>query len=142
MIVYLDSSAIMKLHLIDEPDGAELREIIAAPVRIATSRLSYVEVRAGLAAARRGGRIRPAEHDRAVAAFHDSWSAYNIVEIDGEVGARAGDFAEAFGLRAGDAVQLASAFALDPIQTVLVAWDTQLRAAARAAGLATHPAGV
>lgn len=58
------------------------------------------------------------------------------------MGARAGAFAETFGLRAGDAVQLASILELDLDTTVIVAWDVQLRAAAHAAGMAVYPAVV
>ena len=62
-----------------------------------------------------------------------------IVELSETVGTRAGSIADAFGLRAGDAIQLASAIALGAEDTVLVAWDARLRFAARAAGVATYP---
>lgn len=140
MIAYLDSSAIIKQYLGDEAGSIDLEAIISESAGLATSRLSYVEVRAGLAAARRAARLLPNEHDRAVASFDDAWPAYDVIELTESVGARAAVIAEAFGLRAGDAIQLASALELDLDQTMIVAWDARLRFAARAAGVAAFPA--
>ena len=52
MIAYLDSSAIAKLYLDDEVGMDTLREIVTGSTLV-TSMLSYVEVRASLAAAHR-----------------------------------------------------------------------------------------
>lgn len=98
------------------------------------------EVRAALAAARRAGRLTAVEHDRAVDSFDVAWRGYAIVELDERIGRRAGAIAETFGLRAGDAVQLASVLELDRDTTVIVAWDVQLRTVAHAAGMAVYPA--
>ncbi len=58
------------------------------------------------------------------------------------ISARAGAIAETYGLRAGDAIQLASMLELDPQhEVVVVAWDARLRAAVAAAGLMVFPAG-
>ena len=142
MIAYLDSSAIVKAYLVHEAGRDELESITDAAVEMAASRLSYVEVRAAFAAARRTGRLSAFEHDRAVESFDLAWRGDAVVELDEPVGARAGALAEGFGLRAGDAVQLASALELDRDTTVIVAWDVQLRAAAHAAGVAVYPAVV
>ena len=142
MIAYLDSSAIIKSYLADEGEIAELEAIMTRSSRLATARLTFVEIRAGLAAARRANRLARPDHDRAVASFKVSWDALLIVELSETVGTRAGSIADAFGLRAGDAIQLASAIALGAEDTLLVTWDTRLRFAARAAGLATYPAAI
>jgi predicted nucleic acid-binding protein len=142
VIAYLDSSAIVKTYLLHEIGRDALESLIDSPVDLAVSRLTYVEVRAALAAARRAGRLTPSEHDRAVDSFDLAWQTYAIVELDEPVGRRAGAIAASFGLRAGDAVQLASILELDRDTTVIVAWDIQLRAAAHAAGLAVYPAVV
>lgn len=142
MIAYLDSSAIIKQYLLDEPGMGELHAIATGSTEVVTSRLSYVEVRAGLAVARRADRLDPTEHDRAVASFDGAWPAFSVLELTEPVGARAGVIAEAYGLRAGDSIQLASILELDPSSVVMVAWDARLRFAARAAGVATYPAGV
>ena len=142
MIAYLDSSGIAKAYLMREAGRDELEGVTQAAVALATSRFSYVEVRAALAAARRAGRLTRVEHDRAVESFDVAWRGYEIIELDESVSTRAGAIAETFGLRAGDAVQLASILELDRDTTVIVAWDVQLRAAAHAAGVAVYPAVV
>lgn len=140
MIAYLDTSAVIKAYLLSEAGRDELESIIGAGVDVASSRFTYVEVRAALAAARRAGRLTPFEHDRAVASFDLAWTGYAIVELDEPVAERAGVLAGSFGLRAGDAVQLASILELDRDTTIIVAWDLQLRTAAHAAGVAVFPA--
>lgn len=139
MIAFLDSSALLKLYLMDEPGSEAVREAMSGEVRNAMSRLTYVEVRSGLAAARRAGRLAPTAHDVTVIAFERASAEFDQVEFDEVVGLRAGDLAEAYGLRTGDAIQLASAQELSGDGVVLVAWDLRLRAAATAAGLPIFP---
>lgn len=142
MIAYLDSSAIIKQYIGDEAGRIDLESIISESAGLATSRLSFVEVWAGLAAARRAARLRPSEHDRAVASFGDAWAGYDVIELSESVGTRAARMAEAFGLRAGDAIQLASVFEMGFEETVMVAWDSRLRSAARAAGVMAFPVDI
>jgi predicted nucleic acid-binding protein len=142
LIAYLDSSAILKDHLLDEPGSADVRDIAAASKLVTTSRLSYVEVRAGLAAAHRSGRLDRVGHERAVATFVGTWASYGVIDLTEGISTRAGAIAETYGLRAGDAIQLASMLELDPRhEVVVVAWDARLRAAVEAAGLIVFPAG-
>jgi predicted nucleic acid-binding protein len=139
VIAFLDSSAIVKTYLRWETGRDEFERLIDTSVQLAVSRFTYVEVRSALAAARRAGRLSPFEHDRAVESFEMAWRTYAIVELDGPVGNMAGSITETFGLRAGDAVQLASALALDGDTTVIVAWDQNLRMAGQASGVAVYP---
>lgn len=139
MIAYLDSSAIVRQYLADELASSDLAAIAGETRSLVTSRLSYVEVRAALAAARRATRLAPGQHDQAVASFEIAWATYEVIELTRVLSERAGVVAETFGLRAGDAIQLASVLELDPEETVLVAWDSRLRMAARAAGVASLP---
>ena len=141
MIAYLDSSALLKLYLDDETGAEGLREVVVLPASLVTSRLAYVEVRAGLASARRAGRLTAGSHDLAVGAFDHVWSEYDVIEIDATLGSRAAEMAELYGLRAGDAIHLASALEIGDEATVVVVWDGRLRVAAAAAGLAVFPAG-
>jgi predicted nucleic acid-binding protein len=139
VIAYLDSSAILKQYLRDEAGGADLDEIQEGAKELATSRVSYVEVRAGLVSARRARRLSPMAHDRAVTSFEFAWATIDVLEFDEPISRRAADVADTFALRAGDAIQLATALELDPNETVFVAWDVALARAARAAGMATYP---
>ncbi len=140
MIAYLDSSAILKHYLLDEPRLAAIHDIATESELVATSRLTFVEVRAGLAAARRSNRLDVVAHEHAVASFASAWAGYGVVDLSEGISARAGAVAEAYGLRAGDAIQLASALELDPRdEVIVVVWDTRLRVAAAAAGLMVYP---
>jgi predicted nucleic acid-binding protein len=138
VIAYLDSSAIAKLYLDDEVDTDILREIVTGSTLV-TSRLSYVEVRSSLAAAHRGRRLSAAQHDRAADAFEEAWSAYVVIDLTDGVSRRAGAIAEVHGLRAGDAIQLASALEADAEDAFIVAWDVRLRSAATRAGVPVYP---
>ena len=139
MIAYLDTSAIVKAYLPDEFGRETFESIVDSSIDLAASRFTYVEVRASLAAARRAGRLTVLEHDEVIESFDTAWRGYLIVELDEPVGKRAGDIAEMFGLRAGDAVQLASVLQMNLDETMLVAWDARLASAARAAGVMTYP---
>ena len=140
MIAYLDSSAILKHYLFDEPGLTDVVAIATGSTVVATSRLSYVEVCAGLAAARRADRLDGAGHDRAATAFVEAWAGYSVLELSQGVADRAGAIAATFGLRAGDSIQLASMLELEPRdEVIVVAWDADLRTAASAAGLVVFP---
>ncbi|HET7026360.1 MAG TPA: type II toxin-antitoxin system VapC family toxin [Candidatus Limnocylindrales bacterium] len=137
MIAYFDTSAYVKLFL-DEPDGHTSARAWVTSDAVSTARLTYVESRAAVAAARRAARLDAIRHDAIVRLLDDAWQELVVVDLDENRMKAAGDLAESYGLRAGDAVQLASALALGP-EVVLVAFDARLRAAGRAAGLPVYP---
>lgn len=139
MTAYLDTSAVVKLYLDDEGDAFDLRPIVDAFESVTTSRLTCVETRAALAAARRTGRITPSRHADALDDLTAMWTTFHIVDLSQDVAEDAGEVAETFGLRAADAVQLASLRALAVKSIPLVAWDVRLRNAATANGFACLP---
>ena len=139
MGAYLDSSAAVKLFLVDEGVALDLAAMFEAFGSVATSQLTYVETRSALAAGRRSGRLSVDAHDSAVRDLELAWRTLFVVDLSGRVVREAGDAAETFGLRAGDAVQLASLRSLQDAGATLVAWDARLRAAATASGFACYP---
>ena len=139
MTAYLDTSAVVKLYVHDEGATLDLASVLEAFESVTTSRLTFVETRAALAAARRAGRLTPQRHDAAVADLTGMWATFNIVDLSQDVADDAGEVAETFGLRAADAVQLASLRALAAKSIPLVAWDVRLRQAAVANGYACYP---
>lgn len=139
MTAYLDSSAAVKIFLDDEGDDFDLDVILAAFGSVTTSRLTFVETRAALAAARRDGRLAAPIYNDAIVEFDRMWRTFYVVDMSSDVALDAGEVAETFGLRAGDAVQLASLRALGFVNAPLIAWDTRLRAAATASGFACYP---
>lgn len=69
-----------------------------------------------------------------------AWTSIHAEELDDSLGLFAGALAARHGLRALDAVHLASALSVRAGEPVVVSWDTDLRRAAGAEGLALSPA--
>jgi len=137
-IVYFDSSAFVKL-IVDE-DGSDLAATLWDGCDAAvSSRLSYPEVRAALAAAGRSHRLDRADLSRAELAWEDYWAATRPVELTERVTAHAGQLASDYALRGGDAVHLASLLAVGAPDTLFAVWDQRLRAGAQAAGVQLAP---
>ena len=144
MTVFADSSALVKLYA-DEVGAAQVRAIEL----FAVSALARVEVPAALWRKVRTGALAPAHAEQLVAAFEGDWYADPVtdrrlyaVPAAGEVLAAAARAAGVHGLRAYDAVQLASAAALREAGVVVDAvacFDHDLRAAAAAEGFALLP---
>ena len=110
----------------------------AAPLRAASSVLSYPEGRAALAAARRGARLTATGYARAGVEFESLHAELLVVGVDDALAHQAGALAARFALRGYDAVHLASALSL-ATDTTLVSWDEDLRTAAADAGCAFAP---
>lgn len=138
MISYLDASALVKLY-IEEPGSAEVRDAVERADMLATSRITYVEVRAAAARRCREGYLSPSDHRRFCAALEKDWPHYAVVEVSAPVCRLAADVAERRALRAADALQLACALYLRgevEEDLVFACFDARLSAAARAEGLA------
>ena len=136
MIAYFDASAFLKL-VIEEPGSAEARETWEAAHARSSSMLLYPEARAGLARAYRMRRIGHSGLRAAVNATDRFCRQAVLLDVTEELTRIAGGLAERHGLRAYDAVHLASVTTVADDETVLVAADGALVDAARAHGLAT-----
>jgi len=140
MIVYADTSALAKL-LLDEDGSAEMQAVSTEAERTASAAITYVELRAALAAAIRGGRVSSLTRDSLVRRLEDLWDAVSPVVIDRELYRYAGDLAEQMHLRACDAIHLtALQDAGEPGELVFACWDSELRDAARTLGYQLLPA--
>lgn len=130
MIAYFETSALIKLF-IDEP-GSEVAATTwdAVDARL-SSRLTYPEARAALAAARRLDRLSPSDFRVAKERFEAWFRQINVVEMTPGLAAEAGRLAEGLGLRAYDAVHLASASLLDTSDLLFVTWDKELISASK-----------
>jgi uncharacterized protein len=137
-LVYFDSSAFVKLVV--EEDGSDLAATLWDGCDAAvSSRLSYPEVRAALAAAGRVHRLAPADQSRAEEAWEGYWAATRAVELTEPVTAHAGVLAGRHALRGADAVHLASLLAVGVTDTLFAVWDQRLRAGAHAVGVRLAP---
>ena len=124
-ILYLDSSALVKLVLPERESPALLASLRLWPAR-ATSELARVEV---LRAARRAATDPAVERraDEVLAALH-------LLRLSGEILDLAARL-EPRGLRSIDALHLASALSLQSDLGAVVAYDAALAAAAAARGM-------
>jgi predicted nucleic acid-binding protein len=137
MIVYCDTSALIKLY-VEEAHSSAVAKAIADVDAIATSLLAYPETRASLARAQRDRRLRPSDFRQALAQFQQDWSSYVVLDTHHSLMLHAGELAEHHALRGADAIHLASAIQLahdvksSPKPMAFLAFDVPLaRAAAR-----------
>ena len=114
-----------------------MRERLAAADRLAVSVLGYVEARSAFARRRRAGDLSAADHRTIVRDLDGAWDRYVTLEVTGTMIAAAVPMTDRHGLRAYDAVHLASASLLRKrLGTVmlLASWDDELDAAAAREG--------
>ena len=137
MVLYLDSSSIVKLYLTEEA-SALTREPLSQAAKSVTSLVAYAEVRAALAAARRARRIRS---NRELAAAKSDveldWEEFAHAEVTESLVGTAGDLAEKHSLSGFDALHLASALgfrASTAEEVQLLTWDHRLARAAQNEG--------
>lgn len=106
-----------------------------------SGQLVYPEARAAAAAIQRGGRAGRRWLTTAVDTIDGLYRELSVVALDDALVRRAGDLAERHALRGYDAVQLASALAIDvPGDLLIATWDRELAAAAVAEGRMVVPA--
>jgi len=139
MTTYLDASAIVKI-LFREADAESARWLWRTAERRATSVVAYVEARAAIAAAVKDGRVASAAVDARRYQLDRRWRQCQPVALDDHLLRLAGRVADDEGLRAIDAIHLATALYLGVARTVFVTWDRRLAAAATRLGLAVAPA--
>ena len=138
MILFCDTSALVKLYV--QEDGTDtVTAQAAASETLAVCRIAWVEAMSALA---RREREQPQDAPaiaRARQRFVADWPHYLTLEITQELVTLAGDFAEAFALRAYDSVQLAAVQTLHlelPGEVAFACFDSRLVKAARVLGVA------
>lgn len=141
MILYLDTSALVKLY-VREPGSATVRRLANRAQALATSVVAYAETHAAFARLNHRGNTTAARHQERLRQFNVDWGALLRVEVTPEILRSAGDLANIHYLRGFDSIHLASALWLrarssHPIE--FAAFDQRLRAAASAAGLSVAP---
>ena len=137
MILYLDTSALVKLY-IEEPGSERVREALKEASIVSTSRVAYVEARAGIARKHREGELSKEEHNRMVDDLVRDWGNYFIVEVSEGVVKLGGELTERHPLRGFGAIHLASALLIrnrTDLDVLFSSFDDRLNGAARAEGL-------
>jgi predicted nucleic acid-binding protein len=123
MILYLDTSALVKLY-VEELDSRRVRKSVSDAERVGTSRVTYAEARSALARLHRERRINMRRLRTAVEALKRDLTKLIHVELSPGVSLLAGDLAETHGLRGFDAIHLASAIELGRISNQRVEFMT------------------
>jgi predicted nucleic acid-binding protein len=127
-VLYLDSSAIVKL-VVREPESAALVQEVASDPDVVSSQIALTEVVRAVGRAK--GPIRRAERIvRSVA----------LVPIDRPILTEAATI-RPWTLRTLDAIHLASALSLQPDVDAFIAYDARLLEAAEGAGLVVRSPG-
>jgi predicted nucleic acid-binding protein len=141
-----DTSGLMKRY-VSETGSAWVNTLLgpAAGNLIYLARITGVELVAALTRRQRGGSITPTAYASMIAQFHyDFANRFLFVNLTNALIARAIGFAETYGLRGYDAVQLAAAVRVQQRRLaagsfcILVSADAELNAAAVAEGLAVE----
>src|ERR1700712_4698619 len=129
---------LVKLLVDDEAYRVEAERMWLEADHLVCAEVGYVETRAALAAARRGGRLDDADMRVAKEQFEALWEQINVVAVDTALVRAAGDIAELDGLRGYDAVLVAPPGAVRA--TIGASADRQLIGAARTRGFGVaHP---
>jgi predicted nucleic acid-binding protein len=137
MILYLDTSSLVKLYVPEMETAAVKRDVDAAEV-VATSSLAYVEARAAFARKRRERDVSVRDYRDLVQDFDHDWESYLIVDVSNVLVKSAGRLAEKHALRGYDAVHLASAVTIrreGDRSVSFSCFDARLSRAARREGL-------
>lgn len=111
MVVYLDTSSLVKLY-VEEEDSHKVAELVRSSKVTATSLVAYAEARAAFSRRFRENAFTANGYKALILGFNEDWHKYMIVRVTKELVVKAGDIAETHGLRAFDAIHLSSAIIL------------------------------
>ena len=130
---YLDTSALIK-RFVSEKGSPVILTLIKRNEPIATAKIAYAEIYAGLTSKLREGGLSSAQYALACRQFESDWNAYLRIELQDTILLRARDLIKRHPLRGFDAVHLASALNLKDIlgeEMTFVAADERLLRAAK-----------
>ncbi len=137
MILYLDTSALVKLYIAESGRGA-VQSAASKAKALATHAIAYVEFHATLARLLREQRVDETGLRELQSAFSRDWMAFVIIDVAEALLIRAADLTYRYALRGYDSVHLAAAEVLLRNQqqhVVFACFDARLNSAAQAAGL-------
>jgi predicted nucleic acid-binding protein len=142
VILYLDTSAVVKLYA-NEAGSVATARLVAAATQVASSVVTYAETRAALARKFRMRQVSQRDFIARKDEFEVHWTGFFKLPVDTQMVRVAAEFAERFALKAYDSIHLASADRLlretrSPIG--FACFDSALNAAASELGLKVAPA--
>lgn len=107
MILYLDTSSLLKLYL-EEQGASEVHSRARHADVVATSVIAYPEAHAALARRHREGDLSKPEFQTVLKEFHESWFRFLAVSLSAQVYMQVGSLTVRHGLRDMDGIHLAS----------------------------------
>ena len=110
-MIYLDTSALIK-RFVNEKGSPLVQSLVQQPEGVATAKIAYAEIFAGLARKLREGYLSKPLHALACRQFERDWQSYLRVELQDDILFLARDLIQRHPLRGFDAVHLASALSL------------------------------
>ena len=139
MILYLDTSSLVKLY-VEEDHSGDVEALVRSSDVVATSLVAYAEARAAFARRFREKAFSSKEFDIIKKHFEIDWNNFLRVLPDEETIRLAGELAERHALRGFDSIHLASALVLkdetnSPLQ--FSCFDQELLKASQDEGLIT-----
>jgi len=137
VILYCDTSALIKLYILEEHRDLVKNEVKKADA-VAVCRISWAETHAALARRAREITADAPLIERAKTMLAGDWPSYVIMEVNQSLVELAGKYADVFALRGYDSVQLAAASEAARISdepVTFACFDARLNKAARMLGL-------
>jgi uncharacterized protein len=137
MILFCDTSALIKLYIVEEGSEA-LKAQMSLAEAVAVCRIAWAEAYSALSRRAREVPQDALAIEQAKAALAADWPHFVVLEIDQALVERAGEYADTFALRGYDSVQLAAAFEIGRISQLPIffaCFDTRLNKAAKLLGM-------
>jgi len=133
MILYLDTSALVKLY-INESLSNVVHKAVAKADAVATHHLAFVESHSSFARLLREKAIGEEDYEMLKKKFQKEWGSYLKVGFGNNLLQKASEYIEAFALRAYDSVHLAAAhniYSQEQQDLVFACFDKKLNQAAK-----------
>ena len=137
MILFCDTSALIKLYIVEEGSDA-LKTQLSSAEAVVVCRIAWAEAHAALSRRAREVPQDASSIEQAKLALKADWPHFVALEIDQPLVERAGEYADTFALRGYDSIQLAAAFETGRISQLPIffaCFDTRLNKAAKLLGM-------
>jgi len=141
MIIYLDTSDLVKLYVL-EKNSDKIKTHVHNSQVVATSIIAYAEARAAFARNFREKGLSESEYRKIIRTLDNDWENYFVLNISEETVKLAGNLCEKYGLRGYDALHLACASILNKSVSGIIYFccsDSKLNKAAQKEKLGTVP---
>lgn len=134
MILYLDTSSLVKLYL-EETDSEEVRQAVVEAELVVTCRIACPEFFSALTRRRNSREISKKDYDKLCKIFDSDWERLSVLDFDER---QAGQLVRKHGLRGADAIHLSAVLLLvggeEKLDIAFSSCDRKLNEAAAAEG--------